>query len=221
MSELVIFDLDNTLIKGQSQKILLDYAFKKRLISPLFYIKTLIWFLFYHLGLVKDPRKIMEYVFGFLEGKDINKFENIIDDCFEKKLKKCIFREAIKIFREHVNLNREILIISNAIELIPRKFAKFLGAKYFIGTKFEKKDSNFTGKIEGDIIYGRNKVDALRKFIKRNNLSLTSSWAYSDHETDIPLLVMVTHPFAVNPDRGLYKKAKKKRWPILKFKELI
>jgi len=66
MKELAIFDLDNTLLKEQSQAALLNYAFKKRLISLFFYIKVMSWFIAYKLGLAKNPKKIMEYSFNFL-----------------------------------------------------------------------------------------------------------------------------------------------------------
>jgi len=82
MNELVIFDLDNTLIKKQSQALLLAYVLKKRLISPFFYFIIMTWFIFYKLGLVKNPRKIMEYSFSFLKGKRVISFRKIIDDFF-------------------------------------------------------------------------------------------------------------------------------------------
>lgn len=221
MPELVIFDLDNTLIKEQSQAALLGYAFKKRLIGPFFYFAVTLWFVFYKLGLVKNPRKIMEYSFGFLRNKSIEYFRNIIDDFFEKRLHSRIFKEIPELVRDHKSKGRKTLIISNAINYIPEKVALFLGIDYFIGTKLEITNNKFTGKIDGDIIYGKNKVVAINDFIKKNRFSLGGSWGYSDHYSDIPFLEMVDYPVSVNPDKKLLERAKKENWPVLIFKETI
>ena len=70
MRELVIFDLDNTLIKGQSQAFLLSYLLKKGVITPFFYLKLMSWFIFYKLGLIKNPGRIMDYSFSFLKDNE-------------------------------------------------------------------------------------------------------------------------------------------------------
>ncbi|KPJ55041.1 hypothetical protein AMJ47_01985 [Parcubacteria bacterium DG_72] len=221
MSELVIFDLDNTLIKEQSQALLLNYARKKRLINPFFYFTIMFWFILYKIGLVKNPKKIMEYSFNFLKDKSPRDFEKIIEDFFRENLKLIIFKEALELVKEHKNKGRKILIVSNAIDYIPQKVGQFLDIDYFIGTRLETKNNKFTGKIEGDIIYGRNKVFAIKRFIRENDLSLKNSWGYSDHYSDIPLLEMTANPVAVNPDKELKKEAIRKTWPILIFKETI
>jgi len=215
MSELVIFDLDNTLIKGQSQKLLLDYVFEKKLIGPVFYFKVLLWFIFYKIGLVKNPKKIMEYSFSFLKDKKVSEFEEIINNFFEEKLKKCIFKGALNLVQKHKIRGRKILIISNAVDFIPRRVSHFLGVDHSIGTKLEIVNDKFTGKIKGDIIYGKNKVSAIRNFIEEHNFSLNNSYGYSDHISDSPLLEIVDHSFAVNPDKELYKKVKEKNWTVL------
>lgn len=221
MNELVIFDLDNTLIKKQSQALLLFYALEKRLISPFFYFTVMIWFIFYKLNLVKNPRKIMEYSFTFLKEKDVVDFKQIIDDFFKEKLKFVIFVDVLKIVNTHKAKGRKILIVSNTIECIPKKIAEFLNINYYIGTRLEIKNNKFTGKIDGDIIYGRNKISAIKKFVIKNNFSLKGSWGYSDHHSDIPFLELVNFPVVVNPSRKLLEKAQKQKWPVLKFKKTI
>ena len=172
MSELVIFDLDNTLIKGQSQKLFLSYVFKKGLITRFFYFKLMLWFIFYKLGLVKNPRIIMEYSFIFLKKKRVDVFMELIDDFFKEKLRSVVFADVLKLINIHRTKGRKILIISNAIEYIPKKVGEFLKIDYYIGTKLEIKNNEFTGKIDGDIIYGKNKVFAIKNFIRENSFSL-------------------------------------------------
>ena len=221
MSELVIFDLDNTLIKGQSQKLFLSYFFKKGLITRFFYIKLMFWFVLYKIGIVKNPKKTMEYAFSFLKDMNVDEFNQHINNFFEQRLKYYIFKDSIEIVKKNKNQDRKILIASNAIKFIPQRVTQFLNVDYYIGTKLEIENNKFTGKIDGDIIYGKNKVFAIKKFIKENNLSLKNSWGYSDHHSDLPFLEIVDFPVVVNPSKKLLKKAQEQKWPILKFKETI
>lgn len=221
MNELVIFDLDNTIIKGQSQKLFLSYIFKKGLITRFFYLKLMLWFVLYKLGLINNPKKVMEYSFRFLKDKDIDEFREIINDFFEQKLKYNIFDDILKIIKEHKSKKRKTLIISNAISFIPQRVADFLGIDYSIGTELEQENNKFTGKIKGDIIYSKKKVIAINYFIRKNKISLDGSYGYSDHHSDLPFLQIVDNPIVVNPDNNLEKKAKKEGWPILLFKQTI
>ncbi len=221
MKELAIFDLDNTLIKKQSQVFLLAYALKKGHVGFFSYIFIMLWFIAYKIGLVKNPKRIMEFSFNFLKNKNIDEFESIIDDFFENKLKSTLFVEALRLVEKHKRNGRETLIVSNAIEYIPKKVAQYLGIDYFIGTKLEIVNNKFTGKIKGDIIYGRNKVTSINDFVREKGFSLDNSYGYSDHYSDIPFLEMVANPFAVNPDSKLQNKAKRENWPILIFKQTI
>ena len=145
----------------------------------------------------------------------------LIDDFFKEKLRSVVFADVLKLINIHRTKGRKILIISNAIEYIPKKVGEFLKIDYYIGTKLEIKNNEFTGKIDGDIIYGKNKVFAIKNFIRENSFSLKNSWGYSDHHSDVPLLELVDFPITVNPNKKLLEKAQRQKWPILKFKELI
>ncbi len=67
MKDLVILDLDNVIVKGQSQKLLLNYLFKRKLIGYWYFLKIYLWFVFYKIGLIKNPKRVMEYAFSFLK----------------------------------------------------------------------------------------------------------------------------------------------------------
>lgn len=217
IKELVILDLDNVIIKGQSQKYFLDYLFKKGHINSFFYFRIYLWFLLYKLGLVKNPKNIMEYAFSSLKEVNIDKAKKIVSNFFNENLNKFIFKEMVAIIEEHRNKNRELIIVSNAIDIIVKKIAEYLNIKNYIGTKLEIKKNKFTGKILGDIVYGKNKKYLVQNFIIKNNLIIKNSWAYADHISDLDLLLFVDYPFIVNPDNLLCEEAKKRNWDILIF----
>lgn len=215
MIDLVILDLDNVIIKGQSQQHFLSYLFRKKYINIFFYFKINIWFLLYKLGLVKNPRNVMDYAFSFLKGFSENEVRKIVDDFFKYNLNKFISREMIAIIKEHRDNNRELIIVSNTLEIIVKEIAEFLKIKNYIATKLEVKKGKFTGKVLGDIIYGKIKKSALQDFIKKNNLYIKNTWAYADHISDLDILLFADYSFVVNPDSLLYKEAKKRNWKIL------
>jgi len=221
MKELVILDLDNVIIKDQSQKLLLKYLFKKKLIGFWYFLKIYLWFLFYRVGLVKSPKKVMEYAFRFLKDKKVEEIDKITDQFLNEILKHNIFKEVIDIIEKHKKEDRELIIISNVIDIIVKKVANFLNIKNYIGTRLEIINDKFTGKILGDIVYGENKTKYFNNFIKENNLSFDKIWSYGDHITDLDILKIASNPIAVNPDRFLEREAKKNNWQILNFKETL
>lgn len=214
MKELVILDLDGTLIKGQSQRLLLDYLLEKRFIGRIAYYKLVWWFILYKTGLVNDPQRAMRYGYGFLKGKSVVNFEEVVEQFFEERLRCLIYGEAVNIIEEHRLQGRELVLISNAIIFIPDVVSKFLGIANVIGTVPVVETGKFTGEISS-FAYGAKKTILIKEYAEKKGLSLKGSWAYADHISDLPLLDMVERPFAVNPDFRLCKEAEKRGWKVL------
>ncbi len=222
MKELVILDMDGTIINGQSQQIFLKYLFRRKIVGLFFYLRINLWFFIYKIGLLKNPKEvenIMNYSFSFLKGKKAAEIDFLIDDFFDKALKKFIFSEMTGIINEHISKGRELLIVSNAAEIIVKKLAEFLKIGNYMSTKLEMVGGEFTGRILGEIVYGKNKSGLVKNFMQKNNLDFENSWAYTDHISDLDLLLSTSKPYVVNPDKVLLKQAKKRNWPVLTFKK--
>jgi len=219
MKELVILDLDGVIIKGQSQKHLLDYLKRKKIISLFFYTKICILFTFYKLKLIKDPEKIMKQAYIFLKGKNVGYVEKTINDFFDNYLRGFLYLDMIDIINKHKSADKELIILSNSADFIVKKVANYLNIKYYIATNFEIINDLFTGNIDGDIIYGKNKINAIKRFINEMGLTFKNSYAYADHISDRGLLEIVEQPFAINPDKLLFKEAFKKNWKVINFRK--
>jgi len=217
MAELVILDLDGVIIKGQSQKLFLNYLYKKSKIGLFFYLKIYVWFILYKFGIAKGPKKVMEYAYSFAKGMELEVVSKLVDDFFEINLKKFIFPQIIDIINEHKLHGRKILIVSNATQIIVDKVTSFLGIENCICSRLETVNGKFTGRVLGNIVYGKEKVSVVKNFSNENNISMYNAYAYADHISDLDLLSAVLYPFAVNPDRKLFKEAKKRNWQIIKF----
>lgn len=215
--EVVVFDIDNTLINGYTQYILLKYLFRKGLIKVLPYLKIIFWFFLYKIKIINNPKKIMDYAYGFLKDKTIKEFDDIVNQFFEEELKYFVFEEGIILINQHISENRELLLVSSAIKPIVQKCAQYFNIKIYISTELEINDGKYTGKIFGDIIYGENKAYSVKNFVEKNHLTLHCSWSYGDHITDLHVLNITSYPHAVNPDKFLLQEAKIRNWPILVF----
>jgi phosphoserine phosphatase len=100
---------------------------------------------------------------------------------------------------------------------IVEPFAGLLGITGAIGSRAEIDEENrYTGRLEF-YAQGEGKAVAIREIAEARHIDLSSSSAYSDSETDVPMLELVGHPYAVNPDRNLARIAHEREWPILIF----
>lgn len=218
MKEIVIFDVDNTIVEGQSQQLFLNFLFKKKYISFVYYIRIMTWFLFYKLGFVSNPLPVIEYAFFFAKGKKIVDLDLIVNDFFKNILQPKIFPESLEIIKKHQEQGREVILVSNAIDILIKRIAEYLNIQTYLSTKLEIIDGVCTGRIIGGIMYSEQKLDAVKRYAEAKGITLSNSWSYADHSSDIFLLSHTTHPYAVNPTKKLKEFAIINKWPVLNFK---
>lgn len=215
--DLVIFDLDGTLISGQSQKMFLKYLKKERYIGISYFVHIYFWFILYKLSLVSDPKKIFQYAITFLKDKSINEVAQIVSSFIEDELRFSFYRQAISIFNNHKEKGDHVIILSTAINPLVKSVAQYLNANNFLSTELTIKDAKYTGTIQGDIAYGNSKVKKIQRYLYKSKLSYNEIFVYTDHHSDQPLLSFATKPYAVNPTRQLRKISKKLGWKIIKL----
>lgn len=217
MKGVVFFDIDGTLVSGQTQDMLAKYLFKKRMINLLFALKIYIWFLLYKINLIKDVDVIMRKSYQLLRGKNILEVGSLLQDFFDYNIKDKIFPEAIRLINKHQRNGRAVVLISNTINPLVDLIKEYLNVDEGFGTELEKSNNFYTGNILGDVVYGTNKVKLLEKEMPRHNWDLNDSYAYSDNFSDLPLLKKVKNPVVVNPDSRMSKIAQNNNWSINKF----
>lgn len=218
--EVVFFDMDGTLFSGQSQMFFLNFLRQRGFIGTFPYLKVVLWFLFYKVGIAKNPRIILEYFLSAAHMSNVSlaKADELGYQCFTESIKKRVFDEARRVIEDHIRFGREVVLLSNAVSPLVRACALSLGLKSYIATKLETREGKIVAKIDGAIVYGREKVREAESFLSSRGILTGNAWAYADHHSDIPLLSFVGHPFAVNPDNQLLIKARQANWPVLSFR---
>ncbi len=221
MKPVVFFDIDNTLVRGNTQRIMVVSLFQRRKISFWFLLTNALWFLGYKLGInsqfeetVKHTRKI----YKALKGWKVNDFENILDEIFEKSIRPRIFKEALEKIKEHKQNGCEIILLSATIDPLAEAVGKGLGIQICLANRLYEENGAYTGEVENKFVYGQGKADLIERLAKEYDWDLKNSYAYTDHLSDIPLLSLVSNPRVVNPDKKLRIEAKKRNWPILAWK---
>lgn len=217
MKDLIIFDVDNTIIKGQSQNLLLSYLLSKKEISFTYYLTILPWFLLYKLQLINNPKKVMTYAYSFIKGKSLVEIDGLMSRFLKDSLKENIFPEAIRTIQEYKNSGGDVVLISNAPDIIISRLAHYLGIKDYLSTELEIKDGVYTGMIKGPLMYGNNKLISMQRYANEHGYDLKKASAYGDHGSDLPVLGAVSHPVAINPSSLLLQVAKKNHWPIFEW----
>lgn len=132
-----------------------------------------------------------------------------------------LYPQMLKIAYEHQDAGRRVYIFTAAAEELARTLARVLAFDGGIGSRFsEVRDGVFTGRPTGLFIYGQGKAQAIAELAEQEGLDLAACYAYSDSESDLPMLRLVGHPVAVNPDPELARIARGQGWEVLRFDRL-
>src|SRR3954467_15478625 len=131
-----------------------------------------------------------------------------------------IYPQMLEVAYRHQAAGRKVYIVTAASNEIAELLAHVLVFDGGIGTRSEVRDGVYTGEPEGPFTYRDGKAEAIREVARREGLDLADSWAYSDSESDLPMLRVVGHPVAVNPAAELARVAREDGWEIMRFDRL-
>src|SRR5690349_8220914 len=120
----------------------------------------------------------------------------------------------------HQDAGRPIFICTAAAQEMAELLAIVLTFDGAVGSVAEVVDGVYTGREGGPFNYREGKAQALRELAEREAIDLAASYAYSDSESDLPMLRLVGHPVAVNPDKELARVAREEEWEIMRFERL-
>jgi HAD superfamily hydrolase (TIGR01490 family) len=125
--------------------------------------------------------------------------------------------ESRKLIKMHDDAGRDTWIVSASPHEIVEPLARSLGMTGAVGTRGRVVAGHYTGELDGPFVYGAGKVDAIEKLAADRGYDLERSYAYSDSISDLPMMELVGHPVAVNPDSDLETVAHERGWPVVIF----
>jgi HAD superfamily hydrolase (TIGR01490 family) len=131
-----------------------------------------------------------------------------------------LYREVLEEAYAHQDAGRPAYIVTAASQELAEVLAHVLVMDGGVGMRSEVRDGVYTGKPDGPFTYRDGKAVAIRELAEREGIDLTESYAYSDSESDLPMLRAVGHPVVVNPDSELLRIAREEGWEMLRFERL-
>jgi HAD superfamily hydrolase (TIGR01490 family) len=131
-----------------------------------------------------------------------------------------VYPEMLREAYTHQDEGRPVYIVTAASQEMAEMMAHVLIFDGGVGMRSEIEDGRYTGRPDGPFTYREGKAEAIRRLAERDGIDLTQSYAYSDSESDLPMLRLVGNPVAVNPDAELARVARAEGWRIITFDRL-
>jgi HAD superfamily hydrolase (TIGR01490 family) len=131
-----------------------------------------------------------------------------------------LYQEMLDEVYAHQDAGRRAYIVTAASHELAQTLAHVLALDGGIGMRSEVRDGVYTGRLAGPFTYREGKAEAVRELAEREGIDLAASYAYSDSESDLPMLRAVGFPVAVNPDAALARIAREEGWRIMRFDKL-
>jgi HAD superfamily hydrolase (TIGR01490 family) len=160
-----------------------------------------------------------EAFYSFYRGQSEDRLVVLAGELFDRVLRPAIYPGSSRLIDEARRAGCRIVLCTGALDFTVRRLAEHLGADDLLANRLHFVDGVATGKVVPPVIEGAHKAVAIRDYCLREGLALDRSHAYSDSFSDYPMLAVVGHPAAVNPDLRLRNVARAYEWPVLSTAE--
>ena len=215
---LAIFDLDNTLIGGDSDFLWGEFLGEEGVVDANAYSKKNEYFYQqYDLG-VLGIYAWFEFCLEPLSRYSMKELQEFHHRFMIQKIEPIMLDKAQNCINQHKERGDTVLVITASNSFVTAPIAKKYGINQLLATEPEIKAGRYTGGVSGIPCFQAGKIDKLLPWLQKNGESLTGSTFYSDSHNDLPLLGLVDNPVAVNADKILTKIAQKKGWDILNWR---
>jgi HAD superfamily hydrolase (TIGR01490 family) len=167
----------------------------------------------------EEIQRFQDAATDFIGGHNVKDIEAIAQEIYDEYVSPAMWQGTIDIAQSLVAEGIEVYLVTAAPEDMAVLIAQRLGLTGALGSKAEIKDGTYTGQMNGALLHGKEKAVAVTQLAKEKGFSLKDCLAFSDSNNDLPLLLCVGHPSAINPDALLGLRAMAEGWPIHDFRK--
>jgi HAD superfamily hydrolase (TIGR01490 family) len=211
------YDVDGTLIKTNIVHAFAWYARHQPTLTGSL-IKSAKTALSLPMFMIADKlsRKMFNQLFyGYYAGEPEDRLIVLAEELFADVIKPSIYPRTKDLIEQSRRAGCRQVLVSGGLDFTVRPLARYLGVDDFIANTLEFENGYATGHLGKPFVAGATKAVIMRDYAARNQIDLTRSYAYSDSYSDYPMLAVVGHPTAVNPDFRLRATARSYDWPVL------
>ncbi|BAU84160.1 3-phosphoserine phosphatase [Streptomyces laurentii] len=215
------FDLDNTVMQGAAifhfgRGLYKRKFFQRRELARFAWAQA--WF---RLAGVEDPAHMQEArdsALSIVQGHRVSELMSIGEEIYDEYMADRIWPGTLALAQAHLDAGQKVWLVTAAPVETAAIIARRLGLTGALGTVAESVGGVYTGKLVGELLHGPAKAEAVRALAVAEGLDLARCAAYSDSHNDIPMLSLVGHPYAINPDAKLRKHAKEREWRLRDYR---
>lgn len=213
---LAIFDLDNTLLNGDSDFLWGQFLVKKKLVDEQYYSSKNQYFYDQYKAGSLDINEFLSFSLKPLAELKMKQLTRLHQEFMKTEIIPIITDKAKLLIKKHRENGDYLLIITATNLFVTQPISEYLSMDDIIATIPQIQDGEYTGQVYAEPSFQQGKITRLEKWLAENpGLSLQNSYFYSDSINDLPLLEKVTFPIAVDPDERLQQVAKTNDWEII------
>lgn len=216
---LAIFDLDNTLLNGDSDHAFGQFLVDKGAVDAEHFQQANDRFYQDYKDGTLDITRYLQFALAPLEQHPMATLEQWRQEFMQEIVEPMILAKGRELLMQHRRQGDFLLIITATNDFVTRPIAKSLGVDSLIATQAECLDGHFTGRVVGVPSFQHGKIERLEQWLLSHPHNLNDSYFYSDSINDLPLLRLVDNPVAVDPDERLRAIATRYDWPILSLRD--
>ena len=214
---LALFDLDETLITGDSASLWLEHMVAQELAPAAMVAEEQAMMSLYHQGKM-DMHQYMAFTLQPLVGKSRHWLDQQCQHFAERVLRERIYQEGLARIEWHRKRGDELVLISASGEHLVAPMARMLGMDHCVAILLEEQQGMLTGQTRGTLSFREGKVARIEQLFAGQAGLWQESHGYSASHNDLPLLRAVAHPHAVNPAPSLRQVAEALSWPTLSWR---
>jgi len=215
---IALFDLDNTLIAGDSDYLWGCFLVEQGIVDGVTYErKNRRFYDQYKVGEL-DIHEFLDFQLRPLAEHSIDILQQWRSQYVQEKIAPILLPKAHALIDKHRQQGDSLMVITATNRFITTPIVELYGIEHLLATEPEIVNNGYTGKVSGTPCFQAGKVERLSDWLEDSRQSLDDSWFYSDSHNDLPLLGKVTHPVAVDPDEVLEQYARDHDWPVISLR---
>lgn len=219
--KLAIFDLDNTLLAGDSDYLWGQFLVQRELVDAEAYERANREFYAQYKAGTLDIQAFLRFSLKPLTEHPAETLHRLRTEFVEQMIRPLVTGASRSLVANHQRSGHRTLILTATNRFITAPIAELFGVDALLATTPEIRDGRYTGRVIDTPTFREGKIMALDGWLAEQNQAVTETWFYSDSLNDLPLLEKVDRPFAVDPDEVLQAEAEARDWPILSLRGAV
>ncbi|MEU6848614.1 HAD-IB family hydrolase [Actinacidiphila alni] len=215
------FDLDNTVMQGAAIFHFGRGLYKRKFFDTRDLLRFAWQQTYFRMAGNEDPehmQDVRESALSIIKGHRVEELMSIGEEIYDEYMAGKIWPGTRALAQAHLDAGQRVWLVTAAPVETATIIARRLGLTGALGTVAESRDGVYTGHLVGEPLHGPAKAEAVRALAAAEDLDLSQCAAYSDSANDIPILSLVGHPYAINPDSRLRKHARAEGWRLRDYR---